>query len=385
MLTNARRRWPAVEFRVINVAVQGPTAVPQIIDALAVLDRRPERRRDHHGPRRRQRGGPAALLRRGAVPGRVRLPHAGDLRDRPRDRHPAGRLRRRRARVHPDRRRQARRARPGRGAAPDRRGPDPARPGRAPTASTASSNGSTRCAPGRCWPSPTTHARHPRGRRSPRCATGPAATLRHRLDRADSELHHTLARLRGAVAGGDPGARVRDRAARRRTRRCCAIRPTSPPATTCGSGWPGVSWRLGSPHHDRSRSTIDCPTRRPAPSWPGSSSGSSPAAARWRSRWPCGSAASSWPTSASAGSTAPAPASTPPAPATAHDPRRAGPGRPRTLDAWTPRSDFEGTLRPRRPEVTSRAPGSAICDYGRIRYTVSGAVTTWSAAGCLRS
>ena len=38
VLTNTRRRWPAVEFRVINVAVQGPTAVPQIIDALKVLD-----------------------------------------------------------------------------------------------------------------------------------------------------------------------------------------------------------------------------------------------------------------------------------------------------------------------------------------------------------
>jgi exodeoxyribonuclease VII large subunit len=37
--TNARRRWPAVEFRIINVAVQGPGAVPQIIDALNVLDR----------------------------------------------------------------------------------------------------------------------------------------------------------------------------------------------------------------------------------------------------------------------------------------------------------------------------------------------------------
>jgi exodeoxyribonuclease VII large subunit len=37
--TNARRRWPAVDFRIINVAVQGPTAVPQILDALAVLDR----------------------------------------------------------------------------------------------------------------------------------------------------------------------------------------------------------------------------------------------------------------------------------------------------------------------------------------------------------
>lgn len=41
VLTNARRRWPAVEFRVVNVAVQGPSAVPQIIDALAVLDRDP--------------------------------------------------------------------------------------------------------------------------------------------------------------------------------------------------------------------------------------------------------------------------------------------------------------------------------------------------------
>lgn len=39
VLTNARRRWPAVEFRVVNVAVQGPGAVPQMIDAIAVLDR----------------------------------------------------------------------------------------------------------------------------------------------------------------------------------------------------------------------------------------------------------------------------------------------------------------------------------------------------------
>jgi exodeoxyribonuclease VII large subunit len=39
VLTNARRRWPAVEFRVINVAVQGTSAVPQMIDAIAVLDK----------------------------------------------------------------------------------------------------------------------------------------------------------------------------------------------------------------------------------------------------------------------------------------------------------------------------------------------------------
>lgn len=38
VLMNTRRRWPGVEFRVINVPVQGPTAVPQIIDALKVLD-----------------------------------------------------------------------------------------------------------------------------------------------------------------------------------------------------------------------------------------------------------------------------------------------------------------------------------------------------------
>ncbi|GLY00949.1 MULTISPECIES: exodeoxyribonuclease VII large subunit [Actinoplanes] len=38
VLMNARRRWPGVDFRVVNVPVQGPTAVPQILDALKVLD-----------------------------------------------------------------------------------------------------------------------------------------------------------------------------------------------------------------------------------------------------------------------------------------------------------------------------------------------------------
>jgi exodeoxyribonuclease VII large subunit len=41
VLTNARRRWPAVQFRVVNVAVQGPSAVTQLVDALTVLDRDP--------------------------------------------------------------------------------------------------------------------------------------------------------------------------------------------------------------------------------------------------------------------------------------------------------------------------------------------------------
>jgi exodeoxyribonuclease VII large subunit len=38
VLDNARRRWPAVQFRVRNVAVQGPTAVPQVVAALRELD-----------------------------------------------------------------------------------------------------------------------------------------------------------------------------------------------------------------------------------------------------------------------------------------------------------------------------------------------------------
>jgi exodeoxyribonuclease VII large subunit len=41
VLANARQRWPAVDFRVINVAVQGPAAVTQMLDALAVLDADP--------------------------------------------------------------------------------------------------------------------------------------------------------------------------------------------------------------------------------------------------------------------------------------------------------------------------------------------------------
>ncbi|MGH3785884.1 MAG: exodeoxyribonuclease VII large subunit [Pseudonocardiaceae bacterium] len=41
VLSNATARWPAVSFRVQNVAVQGPLAVAQIIDALTVLDADP--------------------------------------------------------------------------------------------------------------------------------------------------------------------------------------------------------------------------------------------------------------------------------------------------------------------------------------------------------
>jgi len=41
VLMNTARRWPSIDFRTINVAVQGASAVPQIIDALAVLDKDP--------------------------------------------------------------------------------------------------------------------------------------------------------------------------------------------------------------------------------------------------------------------------------------------------------------------------------------------------------
>jgi exodeoxyribonuclease VII large subunit len=39
VLENARRRWPAIRFRVENVAVQGVNAVPQVTEALQVLAR----------------------------------------------------------------------------------------------------------------------------------------------------------------------------------------------------------------------------------------------------------------------------------------------------------------------------------------------------------
>lgn len=42
VVTNAAARWPAVRFRVENVAVQGPLAVSQIMAALAALDRDPD-------------------------------------------------------------------------------------------------------------------------------------------------------------------------------------------------------------------------------------------------------------------------------------------------------------------------------------------------------
>lgn len=41
VLSVAKDRWPAVDFRVINTAVQGATAVPKVVDALKTLDTDP--------------------------------------------------------------------------------------------------------------------------------------------------------------------------------------------------------------------------------------------------------------------------------------------------------------------------------------------------------
>lgn len=42
VVTNARKRWPAVRFEVRRVTVQGPRAVPEVSAAIAELDARPE-------------------------------------------------------------------------------------------------------------------------------------------------------------------------------------------------------------------------------------------------------------------------------------------------------------------------------------------------------
>jgi exodeoxyribonuclease VII large subunit len=42
VLENARRRWPAVRFRVLNTAVQGSNAAAEVIEAIGALDRDPE-------------------------------------------------------------------------------------------------------------------------------------------------------------------------------------------------------------------------------------------------------------------------------------------------------------------------------------------------------
>ena len=91
VLENARRRWPAVPLR----RAQRRRAGAPRGRAVHRRARRPRPRaggrRHRDRPRRWQRRGPAAVQRRGAVPCRCRLPHAGRQRDRSRARQPAGR------------------------------------------------------------------------------------------------------------------------------------------------------------------------------------------------------------------------------------------------------------------------------------------------------
>ena len=68
VLENARRRWPGVRFEVRNVAVQGATAVPQVVGALGA-GRAPRGGRDRHRARRRLGRGPAAVLGRATAAG----------------------------------------------------------------------------------------------------------------------------------------------------------------------------------------------------------------------------------------------------------------------------------------------------------------------------
>lgn len=42
VVSNARQRWPAVRFRICHTATQGALAVPQLLEALATLDKDPE-------------------------------------------------------------------------------------------------------------------------------------------------------------------------------------------------------------------------------------------------------------------------------------------------------------------------------------------------------
>ncbi len=107
VLANARARWPAVRFRVAYAAVQGVSAVPQILDALALLDADPQV--------------DVIVLARGGGSAEDLLPFSDEAlcravagcrtpvvaADRPRTRPSDRRRRRRRALFHPDRCRQA--------------------------------------------------------------------------------------------------------------------------------------------------------------------------------------------------------------------------------------------------------------------------------------
>ena len=171
ILEHARRRWPGVEVRVENVAVQGTYAVPEVIDALHRLDRDPD-----VGVIVITRGGGSVedllpfseenLVRAVSAcltPVVSAIGHEQDV--------PAARPGRRRPGLDADRRRSARRARRTRGArrAAARVASGPG--GRSRRISSASSTASTACAPDRRSRRRTPHSTPGRSR----CATASSA------------------------------------------------------------------------------------------------------------------------------------------------------------------------------------------------------------------
>ena len=215
---------------------------------------RPGRRRDRARPRRRQRRGPAAVLRRDAVPGGRRVPHAGGLGDRARAGHAAGRPRRRRPLLDAHRGGPAVGARPRRG---DRAHRGPARPG-PPRA-------------GRLGRPRAARARHPAGpaRRPPagdrRCTpsgcTGCRPTCAAPCCAGWTGARSTWSTPAPASPRSAPPRRwpaaTRSSSASPTTRccRCCARRARWPRATGCASAWPTgwspLPWRLDPPRLHR--------------------------------------------------------------------------------------------------------------------------------------
>ena len=240
VLENARRRWPAVQFRVENVAVQGVYAVTEVTDALARLDRDPE-----VDVIVVARGGGSvedllpfsdeALVR--AVAG-CRTPvvsaigHEQDA--------PAARPGRRRARLDPHRRRPPGRARRPRGDRPARPRPASGCTGRSGPWSAASSSGWTSLRSRPVLADPAAGLVAPREAEVRALVERSRRSLQHRLDRAADELVHTPARVRALSprppwSAGTPSSSGADGAV---VRSPSAGRPR---ATGCGSGWPRAS------------------------------------------------------------------------------------------------------------------------------------------------
>ena len=104
ILRNAALRWPAVEFEIREVAVQGNTAVSQVVRALGELDALPGGGRHCHCPGRRSTGRPPAVQQRGPCPGGGCGSHPGGQCHRARGRPSAAGLRGRSSCLHPYRR-----------------------------------------------------------------------------------------------------------------------------------------------------------------------------------------------------------------------------------------------------------------------------------------